>query len=120
MSRSLKRSKTAGATEAKSFVARVKRINGPDSDQQPILHHIIHAADEKDARYLAEEYFLSKHKEMEPSLEEGESLREMMEGESPGGDILSEMQNAWNEIKIFPLTDWLVSLYGDWSDLNAD
>ena len=98
-------------------MARVKIINGPDSDQQPILHHIISALDEKEARHEAEEYFLSEHKDMEES--EGESLREIMEGSGEGiGDILSEMQNAWGKIRIFPLKGWLEGLQENWIDLN--
>ena len=67
MSKSSKGSKRSrvSAPELQSFVARVKIINDPDSDQQPILYHIISAADVKEARHLAEEYFLDQHKELE-------------------------------------------------------
>ena len=114
-----KRSRTSMVSEAKAYVAKVKIINGPEADQQPILHHLIYTTDEKEARRIAEDFFLKEHKEMEHGLEKGETLRGIMEAPSGSfGDILDEIRDAWDEIMITPLKDWLSIMREGWVNLN--
>ena len=95
------------------FMAKVRLIYGQDTDQQPVMRRILMAEDEKEALSMAQTYFII---ESAGDQDPVEFAKEMNSDENLG-DIYNEVRDAWRDIKITPLEDWLAQLESEWTEI---